>query len=132
MTAAYLSILLSALSQIESNDNDAAVGKAGEISRWQMMPEVWDNATHKPRAMARIYKEALPVARKELESRIGYFRYNLNRDPVPEQVYALWNIGAICFKNMHFDDSLLSWRLQATCERFANLVRKLEREQKAK
>src|SRR5436853_1422684 len=30
-----------ALSQIESGDNDKAVGPAGEISRYQIKPEVW-------------------------------------------------------------------------------------------
>ena len=32
---------LSALSQIESGDNDRAVGKAGEISRYQVLKNEW-------------------------------------------------------------------------------------------
>src|SRR6266567_952502 len=31
----------SALSQIESGDNDKAVGRLGEISRYQILPDVW-------------------------------------------------------------------------------------------
>ena len=30
-----------ALSQIESGDDDHAVGAAGEISRYQLKPEIW-------------------------------------------------------------------------------------------
>ena len=30
-----------ALSQIESGDNDKAVGRMGEISRYQILPDVW-------------------------------------------------------------------------------------------
>ncbi len=34
-----------ALSQIESGDNDSAVGKAGEVSRYQIMPGEWSACT---------------------------------------------------------------------------------------
>jgi hypothetical protein len=36
----------SALSQIESGDDDHVVGAAGEVSRYQMKPEVWQRYAH--------------------------------------------------------------------------------------
>ncbi|HXG49204.1 MAG TPA: hypothetical protein VNO52_16390, partial [Methylomirabilota bacterium] len=38
--------LLEALSLIESGNNDRAIGRAGEVSRYQILPTVWRRYSH--------------------------------------------------------------------------------------
>jgi hypothetical protein len=83
----------SALSQIESGDNDCAVGSAGEISRYQMKPEVW--RCYAP-ATADWSKpdDALLVAREAMQERCAAFERAVRRPPTDFEFYILWNAPA--------------------------------------
>src|SRR5580698_8837943 len=64
-----------ALSMLESGDNDRAIGLLGEVSRYQIRPNLWpggnpDNAS-----------VALEVARKIMQGRISRFEESHNRPP---------------------------------------------------
>jgi hypothetical protein len=74
-----------ALSMIESGDNDRAIGPGGEISRFQIRPELWPggNPTN-----SRI---ALAVAQQIMLPRIEEFKLSHQRLPTDFEFYVLWN-----------------------------------------
>lgn len=82
-----------ALSQIESGDNDKAVGKRGEISRYQILPDVW--AAFAPdKANWENPKEALAVAKVTMKKRCAEFEQTFHRAPTDFEFYVLWNAPA--------------------------------------
>jgi hypothetical protein len=102
-----------ALSQIESGDDDRAVGAAGEVSRYQIRPEVWrryaptdadwTNATN-----------ALSVARQAMQERCAAYERQAHRPPTDKEFYILWNAPA---QLQHPGKAVLD-----RAERFSNLV----------
>ncbi len=85
MTAIVNAIFLAALSQIESGDNDQAIGKAGEVSRWQCRAQFY--AGKHPSDP----DEARPLVFKLLESRCEKFAAANHRNPTPVEIELLWN-----------------------------------------
>jgi hypothetical protein len=82
-----------ALSQIESGDNDKAVGKRGEISRYQILPDVW--AAFAPdKANWENPKDALAVAKETMKKRCADFEQSFHRGPTDFEFYVLWNAPA--------------------------------------
>jgi len=82
-----------ALSQIESGDNDHAVGSAGEISRYQVLPDVWREHA---RSAADWQKpeDALAVAQELMKERCAEFEKSYHRAPNDFEFYVLWNAPA--------------------------------------
>jgi hypothetical protein len=103
----------SALSQIESGDNDRAVGAAGEISRYQIKPEVWQRFAPTS-ANWEDQKQALAVAKIIMEQRYADFQRASGRAPTDFEFYVLWNAPARVGK----PGSAIAERAQ----RFSNLV----------
>lgn len=104
---------LSALSMIESGNDDRVVGKAGEISRYQVRKAEWNSVT-----ASRNYRDpevSRLVTLKLLERRVALFASHYNRPPTDFEFYALWNAPA----------QVLSGRISHTVaersQRFANL-----------
>ena len=82
-----------ALSQIESGDNDKAIGKRGEISRYQILPDVW--AAFAPdKANWENPKDALAVAKETMKKRCRDFEQSFHRAPTDFEFYVLWNAPA--------------------------------------
>src|SRR5690242_7830362 len=82
-----------ALSQIETRDNDNAVGAAGEISRYQVKPGLWrryarSDADWKNPAIA------LAAAQQIMRERCAGFDRSFNRTPTDFEFYVLWNAPA--------------------------------------
>jgi len=102
-----------ALSQIESGDNDKAVGAAGEISRYQIKPEVWRRYT-KPDADWQDPQDSLAVAREIMQERCADFEATFHRAPTDREFYILWNAPARIQSP--------SKAVTARAERFCNLV----------
>ena len=84
--------LFQALSAIESGDDDYAVGRSGEVSRYQIMRSIWrqygkglnpKNPTH-----------AKSVALKILSDRSNAFVLRYKRLPSNRELYGLWNAPA--------------------------------------
>lgn len=79
-----------ALSQIESGNSDCAIGAAGEVSRYQMKPDVWRQyaATNadwqKP-------EDALRAAQEVMKDRCAVFEETFHRLPTDFEFYILWN-----------------------------------------
>jgi len=83
----------SALSQIESGDDDKAVGRMGEISRYQILPDVW-TAFAPENAKWENAKDALAVAKAAMKKRRAEFERTYHRAPTDFEFYVLWNAPA--------------------------------------
>jgi hypothetical protein len=103
----------SALSQIESGDNDHAVGAAGEVSRYQMKPEVWRRYAPADADWTNP-TNALSVARQAMQDRCAAFERAEHRPPTDSEFYILWNCPA---QIQHPSKAVLD-----RAERFSNLV----------
>ena len=102
-----------ALSQVESGENDRAVGRAGEVSRYQMKPEVWRRFAP-PSASWGKAEDSLSVAKAVMQERCVEFERSNHRQPTDFEFYILWNAPA-----------QIQRRSDAVCERaarFCNLV----------
>ncbi len=82
-----------ALSQIESGDHDSAVGGAGEISRYQVKPDVW-RAYAPTNASWENPTDALAVAQAVMKNRCADFQKEFHRAPTDLEFYVLWNAPA--------------------------------------
>lgn len=82
-----------ALSQIETGDNDTAVGAAGEVSRYQLKPEVWKQHAS-PTATWTRAEDALVVAQAVMKERCAEFERWHGRPPTDFEFYVLWNAPA--------------------------------------
>ncbi len=74
-----------ALSMIESGDDDSAIGPGGEISRYQIRPELW------PGGDPQNTQIALAAAQKIMLPRIEQFKRSHQRMPTDFEFYVLWN-----------------------------------------
>jgi hypothetical protein len=83
----------SALSQIESGDDDRAVGPAGEVSRYQIKPELWRRYAPTDADWTNP-TNALSVARQAMQERCAAFEGTMHRPPTDSEFYILWNAPA--------------------------------------
>ena len=84
----------SALSMIESGDNDAAIGPAGELSRFQIKPVLWENLCPQQPAARTDPETARHVAQAIMHERCGKFEAQFHRPPTDFEFYVLWNAPA--------------------------------------
>jgi hypothetical protein len=82
-----------ALSQIETRDNDCAVGTAGEISRYQIKPRLWRRYARSD-ADWKNPVHALETAQELMKERCAGFERAFNRPPTDFEFYVLWNAPA--------------------------------------
>jgi hypothetical protein len=106
-----------ALSQIESGDNDKAIGKKGEISRYQILPDIW-TAFAAEDANWENPKDALVVAKEAMKKRCADFEQTFHRAPNDFEFYVLWNAPA----QIERPGTVVSER----AKRFCNLLGKNE------
>jgi hypothetical protein len=100
----------SALSMLESGDNDSATGLRGEISRFQIRPQFW------PGGNPRNSKAALAVAQKLMNQRVAEFVRTHKRAPTDFEFYVLWNAPA--------EVNHPRGAVAARAQRFVNLVQR--------
>lgn len=104
---------LSALSMIETGNNDRMVGRAGEISRYQILKREWRSVTNSMR-----YQDpetARAVTLKLIDRRVQAFQTAYNRPPTNFEFYALWNAPAQVLEGR------VSRVVAERCRRYANL-----------
>ncbi|HEX7619267.1 MAG TPA: hypothetical protein VF480_11185 [Verrucomicrobiae bacterium] len=75
----------SALSMIESGDDDRAVGPRGEVSRFQIRPELW------PAGNSQNERDALAAAQEVMKPRLEAFEKSHGRPATDFEFYVLWN-----------------------------------------
>ena len=105
---------------IESGNDDRGVGRAGEVSRYQIHPSVWRNYSE-----SRDYQNpelALQVARQHWNHLTNYFRARAGREPTPFDMYVLWNTRFGHYARKGFDQTRLSPVIRERAQRFVNLV----------
>jgi len=101
-----------ALSMLETGDNDSAIGSYGEISRFQIRAEIWPGGNpQNPRA-------ALAAARDIMQARVERFEKIHGRQPTDFEFYVLWNAPA----KVDHPDTCVAKRAQ----RFVNLIQRDE------
>jgi len=110
---------LEALSMIESGNDDWAVGSAGEISRYQIMPRVWRSYTK-----SRAYQNAV-VSRQIAEKHLAYleefFETKTGRIPTDFDRYVLWNAGPTYYSRIGFRPEKVHQVIGERARRFVNL-----------
>src|SRR5262245_17970472 len=104
---------MSALSMLETGNNDRMVGRAGEISRYQVLKSEWRSVTS-----SKHYRDpelARQVTLRLLDQRMDKFARIYHRSPTDFEFYALWNAPG----------QILNGRISRTvagrAQRFANL-----------
>ncbi len=102
-----------ALAQIESNNNDNALGSAGEVSRYQVRPEIWRRYAT-TNADWRNPADALRVTKQVMKGRLADFERTFGRSPSDFEFYILWNAPG------QIRQPVKAVRQRA--ERFSNLV----------
>ncbi len=102
-----------ALAEIESNNNDNALGSAGEISRYQVRPEVWRRYAP-TNADWRNPADALRVAKKVMHARLVEFERASGRSATDFEFYILWNAPGQIRQPVR--------AVRHRAERFSNLV----------
>jgi muramidase (phage lysozyme) len=88
-----IAILLVAISSVESNHNDAAVGKAGERGRYQIMATTWRDNTAHPHVLAHDWRIAEFVAHRHIYTNIIPALSRAKREITVYNIAACWNAG---------------------------------------
>jgi hypothetical protein len=102
-----------ALAQIESGNNDHALGLAGEVSRYQIKPRVWHRYASAD-ANWRNAAQSLPIAKAAMRDRCAAFQRTFRRPPTDFEFYVLWNAPGQIRKP--------SQAVRKRAQRFCNLV----------
>jgi hypothetical protein len=93
LVSIIVALHLSTLSKIESGDNDHAIGKQGEVSRYQITPENWRAAEKRAGRKLDPTEEmtARIVAFDEWSGRLEIFCKVHAMRPTPAQLYLIWH-----------------------------------------
>ncbi len=102
-----------ALAELESNNNDNVLGSAGEVSRYQMRPEIWRRYAP-TNADWRNPTNALQVAKLVMQDRLVEFEHTFGRPPTHFEFYILWNAPGQISHPVN--------AVRERAERFCNLV----------
>jgi hypothetical protein len=97
---------------------DLKRGNSGEVSRYQIMPDVWRQYTS-----SKEYDNpnvAWAVAQRILEDRTRWFRGLTGRDPDAVELYLLWNKPGH-FEATGFKTTSVKPRYKERAQRFANI-----------
>lgn len=108
-----------ALSQIESGDNDKAIGSAGELGRYQVKPAFW---TPQERLQAQNQQIALTVAIRHMNALKASFKRLTGRDATDTDAIVLWKAGVAGYARKGFDTGRMSAAQQDRIERLRNLM----------
>ncbi len=113
-----LGLFESGAETFQRGEADFKRGGSGEVSRYQIMPDVWVRYSktrdfHNP-------AEAWQVAQRILNERVNDFRARTQRDPNATELYLLWNKPGH-FANAKYSLKRVSRYYLARAQRFANL-----------
>ncbi len=119
--------LLQAISQVESGDNDKAMGRYGEVSRYQILPRVWGKYSYTPLHYAIDIKISSIVAYDIARDIIDQWQLrNGETTPMPPRYfYAIWHRGKRFWDTRGGNFDNLPSLVKARCYRFENVYNKL-------
>lgn len=104
---------LAALSMIESGNDDRMIGRAGEISRYQILKREWRSVTNSTHYTD--HATARAVTLTLMDRRIRAFEAKFKRPPSDFELYGLWNAPSQVL------NSRVSRVVAERCRRYANL-----------
>jgi len=110
---------LEALSMIETGDDDSAVGRLGEISRFQIRPQVWRQYSQS--SAFENCGVATVVAQKHIDYLEALFRARAGREANDFDLYVLWNAGFTYYERLGFDPDRISRIVRNRARRYLNL-----------
>jgi hypothetical protein len=115
---------LEALSQIETGNDDRAVGGAGEVSRYQIKPWIWRQYSDSDAYCNR--RISTRVAEQHLAGLAQVFRKCTRREPTDFDLYVLWNAGLTYYSRIDFTTSRVHPVIRERARRYANLREALD------
>lgn len=80
-----------ALSQLETGDNDLAIGPVGEVSRYSVRPDLWARYSHLPKSAAVNTVTALWVAQAIMTERVARFTRDCGHTPTDWEFALIWH-----------------------------------------
>jgi hypothetical protein len=98
---------------------DAKVGSRREVSRFQILPQVWRQYSQSPQY--RDPEAAWAVAEKVLTERHVWFTKATGREWDAVDLYIMWNAPAV-YEKAHWERSKVSKVVLERAQRFANLL----------
>src|SRR5688572_30340011 len=107
---------LEAISMLESGNNDAAVGPAGEVSRYQIRPAVWRQFSE-----STAYGDvgvAGSVAQRYIDWLNKYYTQRTERVADDFDLYVMWNAGAAYYRRIGFAKERVHPTIRARAKRF--------------
>ena len=110
---------IEAIGMIESGNNDYAIGDAGEISRYQIKPRVWQH--YSPSRAYRSVEVSKVVAEQYLTALEDQFRKRAGREPSDFDRYVLWNAGPSYYARIRYSAARVHPIIRERANRFANL-----------
>ena len=113
-----------ALGMIETANNDAEIGGAGEVSRYQIMPSVWKHYNNSHR-----YRDpdiSLAVAQQHWTTLHDLFKQQAHREPNDFDMYVLWNTRYGYYASKSFNPDRLNAVVRDRAQRFVNLIERGE------
>ena len=110
---------LEALGMIESGNNDSAIGRAGEVSRYQIKPWIWRR--YSTTASYHNSRVSRSVAEKYLAELEETFRKRAGREPDDFDIYILWNAGPTYYGKAGFCKKRVHPIIRERAQRFVNL-----------
>lgn len=110
---------LEAISMIETGDNDRVIGGAGEVSRYQIKPVVWElysdsRSYQNQRLSARVAEQHLATLESAFQRRTG-------RAPTDFDSYVLWNGGLAYYAQRGFSPARVTPKVRDRAQRYVNL-----------
>lgn len=110
---------LEALSLIETGNDDSAVGRSGEVSRYQIKPWIWKRYSRS--GSYRNRQVSSSVAERYLAELEGIFRKRAGREPDDFDLYVLWNAGPTYYGKIGFSQKRVHPIIRERAQRFTNL-----------
>ena len=113
---------IAALGLIESGNNDAAVGGAGEVSRYQIKPWIWRQYNQSSSYADR--RVSTQVAARHLADLEERFRRAARREPTDFDRYVLWNAGPTYYGRIAFSPVRVHPVIRERARRYVNLCQR--------
>ena len=113
-----------ALGMIETANDDSEIGRAGEVSRYQIMPSVWKR--YSSSMQYRNPMVSTQVAQKHWNWLREFFIKKTRREPTDFDMYVLWNTRIGYYAKCGFEPSRLHPVVRDRAQRFVNLVERSE------
>jgi hypothetical protein len=112
---------LEAISMIESGNNDDAIGRAGEVSRYQIRPQVWRQFSQSSEYTN--LRVATSVAQQHLNGLAKFYLERTGRTADDFDLYVMWNAGPTYYSNIGFARDRIRPLIRNRAERYVNLRR---------